>query len=191
LVVLGKIDGRDTTLELIYDWEYSKYGLDSSRQQITAKNVFHLFTSLDYIVFGHTKFQILDKRLANDSGERESIIAKLHPNQQMCPTCSMAIPITTCETYDFCTGPEPFSCSEEPGDCFEGCIYWTHSETYCTTDWVYIYGIGSGGGGGGGGDAGGGGVGGGGGGGALGGLIHAGQCRKMNHVVVRLDGLLL
>lgn len=133
------ISGTDTTYKLVYAEEYANYGFDTSRaDHWDARDIFHLFTLFDNMLFGHTEFQVNDGRLfGGDTSYKPRVILNDGPGQG-CENCSM-MPVTVCNTYIVCGNCLAFRSESLGGEC---CF--PREQILCTTFWIEI---GSGGGG--------------------------------------------
>jgi hypothetical protein len=158
--LLVKTTTTDTAIQWLMDWQYASYGFDSTSTKWSAQDVFHIFAVLDKEVFDRTEFEIIDDSLFGAPPSGKIVLVKMKEGSQS-QRSNLLTPVTMCSLVDVCTGPA----WEEwcNGGCTEGCEYYTHTESICTTFWVddgwvpVSGGSGNGGGGTGGGGSGGGG----------------------------------
>lgn len=62
-----KITDTDTSFRMIYHWQYKEFAFSENvDSEVTARNIFQLFITLEQNVFGRRSFEILDSRLLTD-----------------------------------------------------------------------------------------------------------------------------
>lgn len=179
-LVVKTVDS-DTSFRILYRGEYDDFGFDETTGgKQKARNIFHLFASMENAVFGTKKFVVTDERLLTDMERAEIAAANLNWNditvtytldkQAGGLNANRALAVENCVVVSYCIeyglkafkpGLQTQPVSVNNGDA--PCIAW---ETYteCWTVWIDIpdVGIGTGTGSGTGGSGGGGGGGGGG-----------------------------
>ena len=122
----------DTSFHYLCDWQYSRYGYDTTGNGWNAQTVFALFTLLDNHTLDHTKFKITDDSLFAG----ESVTATLLPAAPG-SVAGRLEPSVQCTFYEMIT------CIEHTGRqgntvevMFNPCYTWYKS--FCTTIWVYV-----------------------------------------------------
>jgi len=140
------INPADTSFSYLCDWQYRNYGFDTISSSWNAKDVFHFFSTFDYLIFNRATFKINDPELFGNPGTNNISIVKMHPDSSSSgkgfSTLSW-IGITSCVIYDVCYYPVGQEWCNG-GNCTVNCEYYNHSEEECITDWIWV---GSGGGG--------------------------------------------
>jgi len=181
-----KMSATDTSVSYLCDWQYRQLQNDDNKLNDEAANFAIFFMFLDKTVFGHTKFQILDKNIFTNNGHSpESIELNSHSASANIKINQLVLE-EFCQDVTFSWNDCPFLSSGRPcrnqpycDRCSEYCTA-SLSYTYCWQEWV-------GGGGGGGGD-GGGGTGGSGGGGDTGvGAIPPNPCEQPTPGSIRVS----
>lgn len=83
---------EDTTYKLVYAEEYVNYGFDTTlTNHWDGRDVFHLFTIFDNMIFGHTKFKIKDSRLFGIDTSLYSKVVLTNGPGQNCEACRMML----------------------------------------------------------------------------------------------------
>ncbi|HEX2848130.1 MAG TPA: hypothetical protein VHN59_16415 [Chitinophagaceae bacterium] len=143
-----KTMNNDTSFRILYQNEYDDFGLDK------ARNIFHLFASMENRVFGTEKFSITDDRLLTNT-ERAEItnaglgqddIAVTYTLKRKAGTqnTKRAVAIEQCYLITYCIqyGLKPFKAGPlnqhlSVNNTDEPCISWG-SYTECWTEWIDI-----------------------------------------------------
>lgn len=106
-VMAVRLNDPDTTYRLLYARNYRRFGYDTTNHtKWNARNVFNLFSTFDYTVFGHTKFLIKDDSLFKPRTDSSHVVLTLknYLGQNVAGrTSSMAedcTEYTECEFYD-------------------------------------------------------------------------------------------
>jgi hypothetical protein len=143
----------DTTFRFLYDWQYAAYGFDTTvnPEKWNARDVFHIFTLFDKMVFNIKQFRITDKNLLSAS-EKESIknlelnvdsilvIGTLKENGKRVGNKQELISFEVCNTYSICVQPclKAFKGSSfnkiGTDDCCEETFEWEECTTYYIDD---------------------------------------------------------
>lgn len=98
-----KIKGLDTSFQMVYSNQYSRFGFDTSRKGWSARNVFHLFATFNYEIFGHKRFLIRNPRIFNSKKDSIQLIASLDRiNGRKINSKTMLMAETECVTLTFC-----------------------------------------------------------------------------------------
>ena len=173
-ILIIKTKGGDTAFQLLYDFEYEVYGYEDVHDTAwNARSVFHLFTALDYQVFGTTHFKVKDDELihapvstslANGSLDFDSVSVIYHFSPSGSTSRSSVSSTEICTDYEVCiaTGPISGGCLQERQGRTSSlinpvCCIASVQLTSCTTFWFPEPSGGGGSGGSGGGSSGGGG----------------------------------
>jgi hypothetical protein len=135
-ILAVKLNPEDTIYRMLHDNKYRLFGFDTAdHRKWNARDIFHLFTSFDYSVFGHTRFRIKDGRIfGRDSS---GFVAELITKSVKQAKSLLVQPITACEDYVVCG-----TCNTARTTVVPCCNPSTYS--VCTTYWIDIGG-GSGG----------------------------------------------
>ncbi len=172
----------DTTTRYLCDWQYKDFDFDSTSSGWNARNVFHVFTKMDNLVFGTKSFRITDSNLLrneemqvlNNSGisfVNANVVYTLKPQEQQNSRPEFWLLTTWCDDYDVCISEQVYTKKTLVVPSCPSGTYLVLS--VCTDSWVYIP---SGDGGTGGGGNGSGGTPSSGGGGSGGGGLIPGDC---------------
>jgi hypothetical protein len=62
-VLMVKINNGDTLFHLLYAGHYDDYGFEQNDRRWNGRDIFHVFTSFDYAIFGTKEFTVRDGRL--------------------------------------------------------------------------------------------------------------------------------
>ena len=147
----------DTIFNYLCDWQYSRFGYDTTSNTWNAKDVFHLFSKFDYAVFDRIMFKITDPQLFGNPGNGRFPVVKIKQpeiDEKKANKVSNYVTVETCTIYDVCYGtPEEYQ-NHCGGYCTEDCDLYDHSEEICTILYEGTGGIGGDPGGGGGGGTG-------------------------------------
>ena len=99
-----KIKDRDTGFAMLYANRYPLFGFDTLKNDSwNARNVFQLFATFDYVIFGHRQFLIKDKRIfpwGKDSVKLVGTIEKI--NQHNTGGRTLLYSETECVTITWC-----------------------------------------------------------------------------------------
>lgn len=102
-----KMDGSDTVYRMIYATNYKAFGYDTSdHSKWSARDVFNIFTSFDYSVFGHTKFWVKDTNLFKPESDSSYVIVTRVSNTTQSSSARASIyTVAECTAYTVCTYP--------------------------------------------------------------------------------------
>ncbi len=106
-VLAVRLNNPDTTYRMLYASRYKTFGYDTTdHTKWNARDVFHLFSTFDYTVFGHTKFLIKDDSLFKRPNDSVYVVLTLknYRGQPVTGRTSFAV-IEECTTYEVCHYP--------------------------------------------------------------------------------------
>lgn len=121
----------DTSFHYLCDWQYSKYGYDTTATGWNAQTVFALFTLLDNHTLGHTKFKITDDSLFAGQSVTATLLPAAPGN-----AAGRLEPSIQCTFYEMVTCIEHTGRNTAVEVMFNPCYTWYKS--FCTTIWVYV-----------------------------------------------------
>ncbi len=132
--LLVQVSPEDSLFRLINDWEYKRFGFDSTSSYVwKAKNLFHIFARFQSAIYSDSVFQILDGRIFGGDSAWHPIV-KLRQSRNQTGKVSLLQPITVCNLIticDSCSGTSKLSSFPAP------CCNPTYRNE-CTTYWVDI-----------------------------------------------------
>ncbi len=95
-----KVDA-DTTYKMLYASDYKDYGFDSTKQNSwNARNVFQLFTTFEYSIFGRKRFLITDGRLLGGKKDSSCIAALCKINGNKLGSRNSSYTVEECTTWE-------------------------------------------------------------------------------------------
>lgn len=148
-----KINNTDTTFFYKSDWEYTTFENNPEQLNDSAENFAAFFMTLDYVVFGHKNFKIIDSALfRNSNGAADRV--KLD-SMQLTVSNNLLVAVEYCSpteiSWNAC--PNPGQCRGIGGACDHCLAFCTKflNVMYCWTGMVETGGSGGSGGSGGGG----------------------------------------
>jgi len=143
-----KTINKDTSFRILYRNEYDDFGFDKARK------IFHLFASMEDLVFGTQKFSITDDRLLTDAEREEIAVADVNRNditvtytfnkQPVTQITNKVMAIERCDLIIYCIqyGLKPFKAGIQSQQLHLNstdapCISWG-MYTSCWTEWIDI-----------------------------------------------------
>lgn len=106
-LLMVKIDATDTIFRMVHDYSYKVFGYDTTdHSKWNARDVFNLFTSFDYSVFGHTKFWVKDTNLFKPENDSSYVIATRVNGSSHRKSARVSLyAVEECVTWEICTYP--------------------------------------------------------------------------------------
>lgn len=128
---------QDTLMRLINDWEYSLAGFNNPNASVwDARDVFHMFARFEKDVYGHSSFNLLDRRLCVVGDTTLPVIATIKGSAQSnAGGNSLLVAVTLCDYVDYCYAP-PNQALCNGGVCTTDCDQYLYTGTECSTFWV-------------------------------------------------------
>ncbi len=130
--LLAQLSPEDSVFRLVYDWEYRRFGFDSTTNYTwKAKDIFHLFARFQKSIYNHQSFQIIDGRiLGRDSAWQP--IASFDQNNSW-QRLNTLQPVTVCDIYITCDTSCKRAFKITTGYC--GC---PTVHNLCSTQWINV-----------------------------------------------------
>lgn len=152
-VLMASINGSDTSFKMFYHWQYADYGFDGRVDgSWKARNIFSLFASFEWEVFGRKALIVEDTNLVRSShGYGKAVLSRRSNNSQDITDGRITIAVQECVLWDVCI---PYLFAREAAARMNGndLCYQEYQIEICTTYYYDLLGgqpgIGSGGSGG-------------------------------------------
>ncbi|MDB5196476.1 MAG: hypothetical protein JWP88_847 [Flaviaesturariibacter sp.] len=101
-----KMNATDTIFRMLHANGYRSFGYDTTNAtKWSTRDVFNLFTSFDYTVFGHTRFLIRDPKIFSTSIDSMQMIAIRNMNQSRMATAQRTADELSCVVWTYCYVP--------------------------------------------------------------------------------------
>lgn len=100
-----KMDQSDTVFRMLYASNYRKFGYDTTNHsKWSARDVFNIFASFEYSVFGHEKFLILDSNLFKPQNDSLAVIAtRTNSSSTQRSAKASTYAVEECGTWQVCS----------------------------------------------------------------------------------------
>lgn len=155
-LLMVKMDVTDTIFRMVHDYSYKAFSYDTTNHsKWNARDVFNLFTSFDYSVFGHTKFWVKDTNLFKPENDSSYVIATRVNGSSHRKSARVSLyAVEECVTWEICTypgagptGPDGSDPTPPGGGTSGGVVRAMNNCSYLDICSTYYYDDGGGGGG--------------------------------------------